>query len=84
MNDERTERLAAVFRAALGLGPRCDVHSLTQSSTEKWDSLAHVMLVSAIENEFSVTIGVSESLALNSFTGAQRLLQSKLAGAGAQ
>lgn len=45
-----------------------DMHT-TQSALEKWDSLAHVRLVVAVERAFNVQLEVSEMETINSVRG---------------
>lgn len=61
------EKLEAVFRAVFELPETADVRRLQQINYPRWDSLAHVTLVSAIENEFAVSVDLADSLDLTSF-----------------
>ena len=60
-------RLEEVFRAVFGLAPDVDVRQIRQISFRHWDSLGHVLLISAIESEFDRAIDVEESIGLTSF-----------------
>jgi acyl carrier protein len=68
------QRLQAVFRGVLNLPPGADVAASAQSNTEAWDSMAHVSLVVAIEEEFGLTIDAGDSLGLTSYDAARRYL----------
>ncbi|HEY9465284.1 MAG TPA: hypothetical protein VIR54_19455 [Vicinamibacterales bacterium] len=74
MTEGTTSRLEEVFRAALDFGPTTPVSGLTQESEPKWDSVAHVLIVSGIESEFAVTIDAADSLRITSFEAAARAL----------
>jgi acyl carrier protein len=69
------DRLRKVFRAALGLADDVEVDGLEYQSIEKWDSLAHMTLVAAIEDEFDVMIDTDDVLTMSSFTKARELLE---------
>ena len=47
------------------------------SVLEKWDSLAHVMLVAAIESEFGIALDSADSERMTSFKGIGLLLSEK-------
>lgn len=60
-------RLEEVFRAVFSLGDDVDVRQIRQISFRHWDSLGHVLLMSAIESEFERSIEVEVSIGLTSF-----------------
>ena len=66
-NNDVSARLEEVFRAVFSLTPDVDVRQIRQISFRHWDSLGHVLLISAIESEFELTIEVEESIGLTSF-----------------
>lgn len=41
--------------------------AMTRENTEKWDSLLHLTLVTAIEDEFDVMLDTEDILALDSY-----------------
>ncbi|HWH01417.1 MAG TPA: acyl carrier protein [Pilimelia sp.] len=67
-------RLREVFRTALELPPDAAVDDLRYQGNDKWDSLAHMALVAAIEDEFSVMIDTDDVVNLSSFAEARRIL----------
>jgi acyl carrier protein len=69
------DRLRKVFRSALGLADDADVDGLEYQSIDKWDSLAHMTLVAALEDEFDVMIDTDDVLTMSSFTKARELLE---------
>ena len=77
MNAASTARLADVFRAVLELTPGVEVERVRQSGEDRWDSLAHVSLVAAIESEFDVTLDAADGLRLTSFEATRLLLEEK-------
>lgn len=41
--------------------------TMTRENTEKWDSLLHLTLISAIEDEFDLMLDTEDILALDSY-----------------
>ena len=75
MTREINDRLQAVFRAVFDLNENADVTEVCRDTEAHWDSLAHVLLVAAIESEFNVSLDAAEMLQLTSYKVAERLLQ---------
>jgi acyl carrier protein len=72
---EGTEpRLQEIFRAVLNLGTDVDVTQVRQADEPAWDSLAHVVLVGAVEGEFAVQIDAADSLQVTSYEAMARYL----------
>ena len=69
-----TDRLRRVFRTALSLPDDHDVDTLEYRSIANWDSIAHMSLVAAIEDEFGLMLDTDEVLDLSSFGMAVALL----------
>ena len=72
-------RVEAIFREVFDLAPATDVRDLEQESTPAWDSLGHVTLVAALENEFNVELSMAESLEITSFAKALLILEERVA-----
>jgi acyl carrier protein len=68
------QRLREAFRTALDLPADAPVDDLRYQDNEKWDSLAHMSLVAAIEDEFSVMIDTDDVINMSSFAEATRIL----------
>lgn len=77
MNGATEQKLQTVFRAVFDIPDGRDVQSLRQVNFSSWDSLAHVSLVAALENEFKITLNISEALQVTSFEAARLLLEEK-------
>lgn len=75
------DRLRAVFRTSLNLPSGTYVDALEYRGVPQWDSLAHMALVAAIEDEFSVMIDTDEMIDMSSFEKAALLLEKHGAGA---
>ena len=56
---------------------RANFDNWRSSVLEKWDSLAHVSLVAAIESEFAITLDSADSERMTSFKGIELLLSEK-------
>jgi acyl carrier protein len=67
MTARNVDKVAAVFREVLNVGPDRDPREALAGDDWAWDSLAHVSLVAALESEFGVTIDVDASLGMTSF-----------------
>jgi acyl carrier protein len=78
MTEADFDRLQAVFRAVFQLPEASDVRQLSQADCRRWDSLAHVLLVSALESEFRVTFDPADLLSMGSYWDSQALLEKKL------
>ncbi|GAA1650536.1 acyl carrier protein [Catellatospora bangladeshensis] len=70
-----TERLRTVFADALQLPPGTDVDQLKYRDIEQWDSLGHMTLVAAIEDEFGVQLDTDQVIDLSSFKVAADMLR---------
>lgn len=69
------DRLAEIFLVVFDLPPDTDLAGVAPGTTEKWDSLGHVSLVTAISNEFGVQISAVDSLEITSFESTAALLE---------
>lgn len=72
------ERLRRVFRSALNLGEEVEVDVLEYRGIDKWDSLAHMALVAALEDEFDIMIDIDDVIDMSSFGKARELLEKHL------
>jgi len=68
------DRLRGVFRTALELPADYPVDELRYRGIDKWDSLAHMSLVAAIEDEFGVMIETDDVIDMSSFEKAREIL----------
>ena len=72
---DRKERLQVSFRRGLALPPTFDVSSAESSAMRQWDSVAHLQLVVAIEDEFGIELGPADVVDLKSYASAVTILQ---------
>lgn len=77
MNVVSNEKLEDIFRAVFELSNGVDVTRVRQISEPRWDSLAHVSLVAAIESEFSISVDAADALRMTSFNATKLLLEEK-------
>lgn len=77
MQQDLKGKLEEIFRAVLSLSSDADVTVVSQSTEPAWDSLAHALLVAAIESEFGIGIDVADSLELTSFEAVSRYLEAQ-------
>jgi acyl carrier protein len=65
------DRIKKVMSSVLGVGPDLILPTSSQDSIENWDSLKHMNLILALEEEFGITIPDEDAANLPSF----RLIQ---------
>jgi acyl carrier protein len=69
------ERLTKVFSETFDLAADTDFEGLKYRSIAKWDSIAHMQLVAALEGEFDVMLETEDVIGLSSFPKARETLQ---------
>jgi acyl carrier protein len=69
------DRLRQVFVDALDLGPEIEVEALKYREIDQWDSLGHMSLVAAIEDEFGVQLDTEQVIDMSSFKVAADMLR---------
>ena len=70
-----TDRLRGVFVETLELGPDVAVEELKYRDIPAWDSLGHMTLVAAIEDEFDVQLDTEQVIDMSSFKVALDMLR---------
>jgi len=55
-----SERLKAIAAEVFGLGSADIDFSMTPDDIEKWDSLNHLRLITAVESEFNIRLSMSQ------------------------
>ena len=66
------ERLRAIFVSVFELPDSADVQRCDRTNTATWDSMAHVTLIFAIEEEFGLNLDPADSMQITSFDSACR------------
>lgn len=67
MTTDLERRLVEVFADILGIDPATVTPDLNPDDCEQWDSLSHLKLVAAIEQEFEVELSPEEQVDMLSF-----------------
>jgi acyl carrier protein len=75
MTEERLARFVRVVSAVLGLRPEEVRDELTPESVDTWDSLNHVNLISALEQEFDVRLPALNLIQARSIADLKTLLR---------
>lgn len=81
MSDEVRERLASVFAETIN----SDVvltDELSAKDVEGWDSLAHINLIYALEDEFGFDFSQREMAGLSSVGDLRQLIEAKVSRSG--
>lgn len=71
-------KLEEIFRVVLDLDDGADVSGLARGLTPKWDSLAQVTLVAALEDEFDVAFDIADYAGMETFEGVAHTLARRL------
>lgn len=68
------DKLKDAFVQVLNVSPQDDFDSMTYGQTPGWDSVAHMSLIAAIENEFDVMLPTDDVIGMNSFLKAREIV----------
>ncbi len=71
---DSTSKLKQVFADSLGLPLEQITDDLKYHSLPEWDSIAHMSLVAAIDDTFSITLSTDDVINLSSFAAAKEIL----------
>ena len=74
MKEDNINKLNQIFFTVLELDDQYSLEELNSENFKKWDSLAHVLLIAAIESEFNIMIEVSDYENLTSYSAVKSLL----------
>ncbi len=81
MSDDLDRRLREIFARLFPIDPaQLDDHA-RRGALDGWDSLAHVELVDALEQEFSLFLEPEQALEMETFGGVKKVLRELLADA---
>jgi acyl carrier protein len=69
------QRLQHAFREGLALPSAFDVTSAESTRLRQWDSVAHLQLVVALEDEFGVRLSPADVIDLKSYPAAVAILR---------
>jgi acyl carrier protein len=68
------ERIRRVFGEALGLDDGVDIEGLEYRAVKQWDSVGHMQLVAALEEEFDIMLEMDEITGMSSFERAVEIV----------
>ena len=71
------ERYKKVFIEALSISPDTFTEEIKYNDVAEWDSIGHMTLMSALEEEFKITLETDDIIDFSSFKKGIELLQSK-------
>ena len=69
------QRIRNVFSQALAISEELVNEELFYSSVKEWDSVAHMALVAALEEEFGIMLDTEEVIDMSSFVVAVEILK---------
>jgi acyl carrier protein len=72
---EMDTKLQQAFKNGLRLPDNVDYESLKFAITPEWDSVAHLQLIAAIEDQFGILIETNDMLAMNSYPKAKEIVK---------
>ena len=67
------EKLAKVFAETFGIS-EAETKGLQYQGIEQWDSVGHMTLVAAIEDEFDIQLDTDDIIDMSSYEKAQEIL----------
>ena len=76
MNAEMGPKLERIFRSVISVSPETDIASLSVES-HGWDSIAHLNLILAVEQEFRIMLTPEEAAEARSFDAMLELVARK-------
>lgn len=77
MTGNAPRALERIFRSVLKVAPETDVRALSAESHGGWDSIAHLNLILAVEQEFGFMMTPEEATAVRSFPDMLDLVESR-------
>jgi acyl carrier protein len=69
------EKIENIFRQEFNLDSVFDVKTLSYQSVPEWDSVGHMSLVAALEDEFEIELEMDDIIDLSSFDVAIQTLK---------
>jgi acyl carrier protein len=77
VREPTVSKLNDIVRAVLELPSGADVTTARQAVTPAWDSLAHAVLIGAVESEFGLQVDAADSLDLTSYEAIAQYLEAQ-------
>lgn len=70
-----TDKVVVAFAQVLGIPPKQITDDLRYASIPQWDSIAHMSVISALEEQFGVMIDMDDVIDMNSVGKAREILR---------
>ncbi|MEC2077305.1 acyl carrier protein [Metabacillus fastidiosus] len=70
----KTQKLKSIFAEILDIDELLVTDNLTYNSIPEWDSVAHMALVSEIDDQFDIMLDTDDVLDMSSFAKAKEIL----------
>lgn len=77
MTGDTSQTLERIFRGVLKVRPETEITTLSMDSHGGWDSIAHLNLILAVEQEFRFMMTPEEATAVRSFGDMVKLVESR-------
>lgn len=77
MTGDASQTLERIFRGVLKMTPETEIATLSMDSHGGWDSIAHLNLILAVEQEFRFMMTPEEATAVRSFGDMAKLVESR-------
>jgi acyl carrier protein len=74
-NELLMTKVNAAFRTAFELDSSADLTGLEYNVSKEWDSVAHMALVAALEQEFDCMLEMDEIIDMSSYTKVLEIMQ---------
>lgn len=78
MIDETLVKLQQIFQLVLDYPDDTDMTKVRRINEQRWDSLANVTLITALESEFGLVMDAQDSERLTSFQATLLIVREKL------
>lgn len=69
-----TQKLRTIFTESLNIDEAIVTDELSYNSIPEWDSIAHMVLVAEIDDQFDIMLDTEDVIDLSSFAEAKRIL----------
>lgn len=69
------DKLARIVSDVLGLDSGSVSGDISREDVDSWDSLSHLRLITAVENEFGISLTMDQIAAISRLSDIQRIVQ---------
>ena len=75
VSSDFTTKIDAIFADVIGINPKNSIKPLIYNETEGWNSVAHMILVAALEEEFSCLLEMDDILSMSSYEATIKIME---------